>query len=109
MPTFQEFERFDLRVGTVLTAQRHPTARKPSIQLNIDFGDAGVKQSSAQLTERYSPDELIGRQVVAVVNFPPRRIGDFVSEVLVLGAMVSGSDVTLLAPDHPVDNGTRIS
>ncbi len=95
-------------MGTILTARPHPTARKPSLQLSIDFGDAGVKQSSAQLTERYSPDRLVGRQVAAVLGFPPRRVADYTSEVLVLGAMVSDSDVVLLQPDQPVANGARI-
>jgi tRNA-binding protein len=108
MPTFQDFQDFDLRVGTIIAARRHPTARKPSLQLDIDFGDAGVKQSSAQLTERYSPELLVGRQVAAVLGFPPRRVADYTSEVLVLGAMVSDSDVLLLQPDRPVANGTRI-
>lgn len=109
MPTFQEFQAFDLRVGTIVAAQPHVTARKPSLRLNIDFGEAGVKQSSAQLTERYSPERLVGRQVVAVLNFPPRRVADYTSEVLVLGAMVSDSDVVLLGTDQPVADGTRIA
>lgn len=108
MPTFQEFQSFDIRVGTVVSARPHPTARKPAIQLEIDFGGAGIKHSSAQLARRYDTDSLRGRQVVAVVNFPPRRIGDFTSEVLVLGAMASGSDVVLLNVDENVENGTRI-
>jgi tRNA-binding protein len=108
MPTFREFQRFDLRVGTIVDAKPHPTARKPSLQLTVDFGQAGTKQSSAQLTERYAPETLVGRQVVAVVNFPPRQVADYTSEVLVLGAMVSTTDVVLLQPDHTVPNGTPI-
>jgi tRNA-binding protein len=108
MVTVQEFSRFEIRVGTVTAARPHPTAHKPSIQLEIDFGDAGVKTSSAQVTGRYSPEQLVGRQVVAVLNFSPRRIGDFTSEVLVLGAMLGDADVVLLAPDQPVPNGSPI-
>ena len=108
MPTLQQFQEFDLRVGTVLSAKPHPTARKPSIQLEIDFGEAGVKQSSAQLTQRYTPADLEGRQVIGVLNFPPRRIAGYVSEVLVLGAMVSDADVVLLSVDAGVSNGTII-
>lgn len=109
MPTFQEFERFEIRVGTVVRVEVHPTARKPSYQLWIDFGEHGTNTSSAQLTRRYRPETLLGRQVIAVTNFPPRRIADFTSEVLVLGAMVSDEDVVLLAPDAPVSNGDRIA
>ena len=87
---------FDVRVGTILTARAHPSARKPAIQLEIDFGPAGIKRSSAQLTKRYSPKTLVGRQVAAVLNFPPRRVADFTSEVLVLGAMLSDDEVVLI-------------
>lgn len=108
MPTFQEFQEFEIRVGTVLEAKTHPTARKPAYQLRIDFGDAGIKSSSARLTERYDPDTLVGRQVVAVLNFPPRRVANYTSEVLVLGAMSTDTDVVLLETTEPVENGTRI-
>jgi tRNA-binding protein len=108
MPTFEEFQGFDVRVGTVLAARPHPAARKPSFQLEIDFGPAGVKQSSAQLTTLYQPATLVGRQVVAVLNFPPRRVAGFVSEVLVLGAMLPENTVVLLQPDRPVENGAPI-
>lgn len=100
---------FDVRVGTIRTARAHPTARKPAIQLEIDFGPAGIKRSSAQLMKRYQPESLEGRQVAAVINFPPRRVGDFVSEVLVLGAMLPDDEVVLLALDAQVPNGTRIA
>jgi len=96
-------------VGTVVDAVTHATARKPSYRLKIDFGDVGIKSSSAQLTERYDPETLVGRQVVAVLNFPPRRVADFTSEVLVLGAMVTAKDVVLLEPAEPVHNGTSIA
>jgi tRNA-binding protein len=108
MPTFQEFLAFDIRVGTVRAAREHPTARVPALQLEIDFGPAGVRQSSAQLTRRYAAAELVGRQVIAVLNFPPRRVADFTSEVLVLGAMPDAGDVVLLHPDTPVADGVRI-
>ncbi len=109
MPTPEEFFALDLRVGTVLAAEPFPEARKPSIKLTIDFGpELGVRRSSAQLTVRYRPEELMGRQVVAAVNLGERRIAGFVSQVLVLGAMPSASDVVLLRPDALVENGTRI-
>ena len=109
MPTPEEFFALDLRVGTVRTAAPFPEARKPSIKLEIDFGDElGVKRSSAQLTLRYRPEELVGRQVIAAVNLGSRRIAGFESEVLVLGAMPTAADVVLLNPDAPVANGTRI-
>ena len=95
-------------MGTVRAARLHPTARKPSVQLDIDFGPEGIKRSSAQLTKLYEPSALVGRQVVAVINFPPRRIADFVSEVLVLGAMLPNDTVVLLRPDRVVENGLRI-
>lgn len=105
----EQFFAVDIRVGTVLTADAFPEARKPAIKLTIDFGpELGVKRSSAQLTKRYTPDVLVGRRVVAVVNFPPRRIAGFSSEVLVLGAMPASDDVILLAPDVEAPNGTRI-
>ncbi|HXB25185.1 MAG TPA: tRNA-binding protein [Gemmatimonadaceae bacterium] len=109
MATIEEFGAIDVRVGTVLEAAPFPDARKPSIKMVIDFGpDVGVRRSSAQLTVHYEPATLVGRQVVAVVNFPPRRIAGFASEVLVLGAMPSPTEVVLLAVDQPVANGTRI-
>ncbi len=99
----------DLRVGRVLQAEPFPEARVPAIKLNIDFGPLGTRWSSAQLTKRYSPEELVGRLIVAVVNFPPRRIAGFRSEVLVLGASPEAGDVVLLAPDTDVSPGSRIS
>jgi tRNA-binding protein len=109
MTSAEEFFAIDMRVGTVLRAEHFAEARKPSIKLVIDFGpELGTKQSSAQLTVRYEPDRLVGRQVVAAVNLGARRIAGFTSEVLVLGAMPTTTDVVLLAPDQPVANGTRI-
>lgn len=97
-----------MRVGVVLEAQPFPEARKPAIKLSIDFGPLGIKRSSAQITERYVPGDLVGRRVIAVVNFPPKRIGPFVSEVLVLGAYTDGPTVVLLRPDKDVERGSRI-
>ena len=109
MATPDEFFAIDMRVGTVLHAEPFPEARKPSIKLVIDFGaDIGQKRSSAQLTMHYTPELLIGRQVVAAVNLGPRRIAGFMSEVLVLGGMPTPTEVILLALDQPVVNGTRI-
>jgi tRNA-binding protein len=109
MATPEEFFAIDMRVGTVLTAAPFPEARKPSIKLTIDFGpELGVKQSSAQITVHYSPETLVGRQVVAAVNLGERRIAGFKSEVLVLGGMPTATEVVLLRPDHVVANGTRI-
>ena len=106
--TWEDFERVDMRVGVVMTAQEFPEARRPALKLEIDFGPLGVKRSSAQITRHYTPDALIGRRVIAVVNFPPKRVGPFVSEVLVLGAYDSAGDVILLRPDADVAPGSRI-
>lgn len=109
MATPEEFFAIDIRVGTVRSAEPFPEARKPAIKLSIDFGpELGLRRSSAQLTVHYRPEDLIGRQVVAAVNLGERRIAGFVSEVLVLGAMPSATEVVLLHPDAPVANGTRI-
>ena len=109
MATADEFFAIDMRVGTVLQAEPFPEARKPSIKLVIDFGaEIGHKQSSAQLTVHYTPEQLIGRQVVAAINLGSRRIAGFMSEVLVLGAMSTSTDVILLSLERPVANGTRI-
>ena len=109
MPTPDDFFAVDIRVGTVLTAAPFPEARKPSIRLEIDFGpELGVRRSSAQLTTHYAPAELVGRQVVAVVNIGERRIAGFTSQVLVLGAMPTAAEVVLLEVERPVANGTRI-
>jgi tRNA-binding protein len=104
-----DFASIDMRVGTVLTAERFPGARKPSLKLTIDYGpELGVKRSSAQITTHYTPDQLVGRQVVAAVNLGTRRIAGFESEVLVLGAMPIPTEVILLATDQRVPDGTRI-
>jgi tRNA-binding protein len=107
--TWDDFERVDIRVGTVIQAEPYPEARKPAIKLWVDFGDAiGVRKTSAQLTVHYTPEALIGRQVAAVVNFPPRQIGKFMSEILVLGMPDAEGAVVLLAPDLTVPNGGRM-
>ncbi|WAH35163.1 chaperone CsaA [Alicyclobacillus dauci] len=110
MATIDDFLKLDLRVGTVTEAVPFPEARVPAIKMKIDFGPSiGVKQSSAQITKRYTPDQLVGRQVVAVVNLPPRRIAGFQSEVLVMGGVPEKGDVVLLGLDEAVPNGTPIA
>jgi tRNA-binding protein len=107
--TIQDFDRLDIRVGTIVDAQPFPEARKPAFKLWIDFGgDIGVKTSSAQITVHYRTDQLIGRQVCAVVNFPPRRIGGFPSEVLTLGMPDEDGAVVLVRPDLVIPNGGRL-
>ena len=109
MITYDDFAKVDVRVGTVTRAEPFPEARKPAIKLWVDFGgDLGEKRSSAQLTRHYTPETLIGRQVLAVVNFPPRQIGKVLSEVLVLGVPDAEGEVVLITPDHPVPIGGRL-
>lgn len=104
-----EFDRVDIRVGTIVDAQPFPQARNPAFKLWIDFGTTlGIKKSSAQVTVHYTPDQLVGRQVMAVVNFPPRQIGPFMSEVLTLGVPDDSGAVVLLRPDLAVANGGRL-
>ena len=108
MATFDDFLKLDIRVGTVVSARVFEKARKPAYQLEIDFGEEiGIKKSSAQITDRYSTDELTGKQVLAVVNFPPRQIANFMSEVLVLGTYSEGG-VVLIAPERSVKNGDKL-
>lgn len=106
--TWDDFEKIDIRAGTIIEANDFPKARKPAYKLKIDFGEAGIKQSSAQITAYYKKEELINRQVVAVINFPPKQIADFVSECLVLGVYDENKDVILLQPGQPVKNGMKI-
>ena len=106
--SWAEFEKVDMRVGIVVDAQPFPEARRPAYKLWVDFGPLGVKRSSAQITHRYPLGELIGRCVIAVVNFPPKQIGPFVSEVLVMGAYDDRGEVILLRPDFEVAPGARI-
>ena len=107
--TWGEFEKVAMYVGTILEVNDFPEARKPAFQLTIDFGESiGIRKTSAQITKRYSKDELLNRQIVAVVNFPKKQIGKFMSECLVLGAVGQEGDVILLAPDFKIENGLRI-
>lgn len=107
--TWSEFEKVEMRVGTILEVNDFPEARKPAYQLTIDFGtDIGIRKTSAQITKRYQKEALINRQVVAVVNFPKKQIGKFMSECLVLGSVGEDNDIVLLQPDFVVDNGLLI-
>ena len=108
MATFDDFMKLDIRVGTIVSAKPFEKARKPAYQLEVDFGsEIGIKRSSAQITEKYTPEELVGKQVLAVVNFPPRQIANFFSEVLVLGTYSDGG-VVLIRPDMDVKNGDKL-
>lgn len=108
MATFDDFMKLDIRVGTITQARVFEKARKPAYQLLVDFGEEiGVKKSSAQITEQYATDDLVGKQVLAVVNFPPRQIADFMSEVLILGTYSEGG-VVLIKPDKTVKNGDKL-
>ncbi len=108
MATFDDFTKLDIRVGTVLEAKIFEKAKKPAYQMLVDMGkDIGIKKTSAQITAHYTPEELIGKQVLAVVNFPPRQIADFMSEILVLGTYSEGG-VVLITPDKEVSNGDKL-
>ena len=106
--TWADFEKIDIRIGTIIEARDFPRAKKPAYQLVIDFGELGKKNSSAQITVHYSVDDLIGRQVIAVVNFSPRQIANFISECLVLGIYDEHKEVVLLAPERNLSNGLKI-
>lgn len=108
MINWEDFEKIDIRSGTILEVSDFPKAKKPSYQLRIDFGALGIKQSSAQVTDHYTKEQLTGRQVVAVVNFPPKQIANFFSECLVLGVYDENNQVILLQPGKAVSNGQRI-
>lgn len=103
-----DFEKLDIRVGTIIQADAFPEARKPALKLKIDFGPIGIKVSSAQITQHYTPDDLLHKQVIAVVNFPPKQIATFMSECLVLGIYDQNKHVVLVNPDKPVENGLKI-
>lgn len=106
--SWSDFEKIDIRVGTILEVQDFPKAKKPAFQLVIDFGESGIKKSSAQITELYTKEELPGRQVIAILNFPPKQIANFKSECLVLGVYAENNEVVLLQADRPVKNGCKI-
>lgn len=108
MITWEDFEKVDIRTGTILEVNDFSGARKPAYQLSIDFGELGIKRSSAQITKLYTKEELIGKQVIAVVNFPVKQIANFFSECLVLGVYNENNDVVLLQPTLPVKNGSKM-
>ena len=105
---WSDFEKIDIRVGTILEIKDFPKAKKPAWQLILDFGELGIKKSSAQITDLYEQQQLIGRQVLAVVNFPPKQIADFFSECLVLGVYTDKKEVVLVSPDRRVENGWKL-
>lgn len=107
--SWHDFEKLDIRTGTIIEAAVFSEARKPAYKLKIDFGELGIKKSSAQVTKLYNADELVGKQIVAVVNFPPKQIANFISECLILGAVGEEGEVTLLGPDRPTKNGLKIA
>jgi tRNA-binding protein len=109
MATIDDLTKLDIRIGTIVEAEPFPEARFPAIKMKIDFGPLGIKRTSAQITNRYDADTLVGNQVVAIVNFPPRRIAGYQSEVLVLGGVPEQGDVVLLKPDVDLPNGTPIA
>lgn len=109
MITWADFEKIDMRTGTIVEVNDFPKAKNPSYQLIIDFGEIGTKKSSAQITKRYTKEELIGKQIIAVINFPPKQIANFISECLVLGVLGDDKEVTLLTPDKSVSNGFKIA
>jgi tRNA-binding protein len=108
MISWEDFEKIDIRTGTILEVNDFPGARKPAYQLTIDFGELGIKRSSAQITALYNKEELIGKQVIAVVNFPVKQIANFFSECLVLGVYNENNEVVLLQPTLPVKNGSKV-
>ncbi|WP_266368109.1 tRNA-binding protein [Tellurirhabdus rosea] len=106
--TWDDFAKLEIRVGTVIRAEVFKEARKPAYKITIDFGEYGIRKTSAQVTKLYSPDDLIGKQVTAVVNFPPRQIANFYSECLLLGSIGEENEITLLTTERPVKNGLRV-
>ncbi|HYG39102.1 MAG TPA: tRNA-binding protein [Cytophagales bacterium] len=109
MLTWEEFEKVEIRVGTIIEVNPFPKAKKPAYQLKIDFGDFGIRKSSAQITQLYRMEDLVGRQIVAVVNFPPKQIANFISECLVLGVVEENNRIVLLQPTQKTEDGLRIA
>jgi len=107
--TWQDFEKVEMRVGTIISAEDFPEAKNPSYHLKIDFGKLGIRKTSAQLTKLYKAEDLVGKQIIAVVNFPPKQIANFMSECLVLGVVLENKEVVLLQPERKCDNGYRIA
>ena len=107
--SWQDFEAVEIRVGTIIEVQEFPEARKPAYKLKVDFGEFGIKKSSAQITAIYAATDLVGKQVIAVINFPPKQIGSFMSECLVTGFVQQDGSVVLAVPDKPVNNGLRLA
>ena len=106
--SWDDFEKVDIRVGTIIEVNNFPKARKPAYKLKVDFGELGIKNSSAQITTFYTKEDLLNRKVIAVVNFPPKQIADFISECLVLGVYDENKNVILLAPERTVSNGMKV-
>jgi len=106
--SWEDFEKVDMRAGTIIEVNDFPKARKPAYKLKVDFGELGIKNSSAQITKFYTKEDLLNRKVIAVVNFPPKQIADFISECLVLGVYDENKDVILLAPERSVTNGMKV-
>ena len=107
--SYDDFRKVDIRVGTIVAVEPYPEARRPAFKVSVDFGPAiGIKRSSAQITKPYTLDRLVGRQVAAVVNFPPKQIGKFMSEILILGFPDGANEVVMIGPDHPIPNGGRL-
>lgn len=109
MATIQDFQKIEMHAGTVLEAEDFPEAKNPSYRLKVDFGKLGIKKTSAQITKLYKKEDLIGKQIIAVTNFPPRQIANFISEVLILGVVLENGEVVLLKPERNVQNGYKIA
>ena len=109
MISWNDFEKVEMRTGTIIEAEDFPEAKNPSYKLKIDFGSFGIKKTSAQITKLYSKEDLIGKQVICVTNFPPKQISNFVSEVLILGVVLENKEVVLLQPERKTENGKRIA